>query len=147
MAGHIVPTPGAEMFFWSLLQGQGVGLTDAACIYVVHVLVKFSRSDEVFAGVGRGERAVLVDFLQRAQSVETTERERIYRHVGDVALFTAGFFSSSLFMGRQYYVAVGEGAYGSAASLTRAPSSAVVLEELSDRFGDVTDALANSATV
>lgn len=132
-----------NLYFVRLLAEQGLGLTDSAMMYVVGVLTAFSRSEVAYAGVNRGERPVLVDFLKRAQEVDTAERGRIYRHVGDLAMFKAGVFAASLAASRSYYVAVGEGAYGSAASLAK-PTVSVVLEELSDRFGDVTDALSEA---
>jgi hypothetical protein len=146
MAGSIVPTQSAAMFFWSRLSDQGVGLTDEAMAYVVGVLVAFTRADRAYAGVNHGENVVLVDFLVRATEADPAERLRIYRHVGDVAMFTAGLFAEGLVVGRRYYVSIGEGAYGSAAALSR-PVAAVVMEELADRFEDVTDALTESLSV
>ena len=101
------------------------------------------RSDTAFAGVAPGERPVLVDFLVRAQEAEGPEQGEIYKHVGDLALFTAGLFSTSLVVDRGYYVSVGQGAYGSAAAWQR-PTTAAVLQELSDRLPDVTDALTDA---
>lgn len=119
--------------------------------YVVNVLVTFSRSEDRFEADEPGGRATkpLALMLAEAQNAPTRDdRDRCLRRLGDVALFTAGFFAASFarkLIDIDYHIAMGSGAYASLAASSetqrrRAPLTPVFLE-LADKFQRMVDVL------
>ncbi len=119
------------------LKRQPVTLTDTAQVYVVNLLSEFSRSENVYAGLGAGERPTLAEFLARASDADPHEALRIYKHMGDSSLYHSGFFKESIERsGLDYYVSMGCSAYANVAGLMRptAATSSALFSELADRF-------------
>ena len=124
-------------------------VTENAQAYLVYLLSDFTRSENVYAGVEHGDKPTLALLLSRAQEAEPEEALRIFKHLGDSALYLLGFFHDAVqsqVVGARYYVSMGESAYSSAASLTRntrekALPAATIYTELSHRFGDLVDLL------
>ena len=129
------------------MQVSGVELTEVAQVYVVHLMVDFSRTENVHSGTDRGDKQTLVDLLNRARDASEEEAVRIYKHLGDRSLVKSGFFSESVereLVGVDYYVTMGETAYRSVSALTRRrPTSSVLFDELASRFSDLVELLAN----
>ena len=134
----------------SAMRKSNLTFTESAQLYVVHLLNEFSRAEKAFAGVDPGENIVVAELLERAHSAEDFEALRIYRHLGDTSLYLLGFFKESR-QGRivslTYYMDMGAVAYSFASDLSRAYAinSAVLFQELSDRFADVVKVLENIA--
>jgi hypothetical protein len=114
-----------------------IRVTESAQVYVVHLLNEFSRSEKAFAGTDYGEKISITQLLERAFGAEEREALRIYRHLGDTSLYLLGFFEGS---GIQYtfYKDMGITAYAHASGLSRAYAinSALIFQELSEKFGD-----------
>ncbi len=128
------------------LSKRGVALTETAQVYVVNLLTEFARSDQVFAGVDRGDRPVMAELLARAQECDTTEAVRLYKHMGDSSLYLSGFFPGHVERGAtsvDYYVSVGGSAYDAVARIVRpgAASMSALFEELADRFRELVELL------
>lgn len=125
--------------------------------YVVHVLVGFSRAENLFEQSRNGEsnnfelRPLAMMLADALDAQPGPERNLQLRRMGDVALFIAGFFGDSLArrsVDIDYYSRMGEAAYS---SLLNSPASrrdeilADVYCELSEKFLQFVDALADVA--
>lgn len=118
--------------------------------YVVSLLTLYARADACYdpADAGAGRRPLA---LMLAEAVEAGTREaRLFglQRLGDVSLFTAGFFAEGLrdrSVGLDYYVNMGGGAYRMLAAAghgtIRARAMACVFAELGARFADLVDVL------
>lgn len=124
-------------------------VTENAQAYLVYLLSDFTRSENVYAGVEHGDKPTLALLLSRAQEAESEEALRIFKHLGDSALYLLGFFHDAVqsqVVGPNYYISMGEVAYSSAASLARvsrenALVATTIYTELAHRFGDLVDLL------
>lgn len=126
------------------MRAANISVTESAQIYVVHLLIEFSRAEKVFAGTNYGERVVMADLLERAVLADEQEALRIYRHLGDTSLYLLGFFQHApRTVSGTYYKDIGAVAYSSASGLSRAhgAQSAALFQELAERFSDMVTVL------
>lgn len=134
----------------SAMRTSKLQFTESAQIYIVHLLNEFSRSEKAFAGVDHKESVTVTEILERALRADDHEALRIYRHLGDTSLYQLGFFKESK-QGRMvsltYYMDMGAVAYAQASDLSRAYAinSAILFQELSDRFPDMVKVMENIA--
>lgn len=80
---------------------------DEVVIYSSEVLEKYSLNCEIF------RKALGLNFLE-AQLIESHERNRVYKDVGDSALMLVGYFSQSIntkLISKSYYIKIGQMAY------------------------------------
>lgn len=111
--------------------------------YLVSLLADFAQRDSGPTQALTSNEALGV-MLMRALQGGGTEQRLGLKHVGDVSLFIAGFFSDSLrrsLVDVDYYQSLGGYAYRSLATIDH--SRAPVFEELSARFGIFVDVLAD----
>jgi hypothetical protein len=117
--------------------------------YLVNVLTRFLESEQLWVEDAEGnvEAEPLAFILLRALGSERRARAAGLRRLGDTALFVSGFFGDSL-AGRpvdvDYYIAMGERAYGTLAEVERG-GGAAPFEELSERFEQFVDLFAEIA--
>ena len=117
--------------------------------YLVNLLTRYVDREQLFVDDGEGNVAAepLAFILLRALRSERRARAAGLRRLGDTALFVSGFFGDSL-AGRpvdvDYYIAMGERAYGALAQSERG-GGASAFEELSGRFPQFVDLLAEIA--
>ena len=108
-------------------------------VYVVRMLLDFSRAEHAFSGVDQGEKPVYALLLARALDSEPQEALRLYKQVGDSTLYQLGFFkgfSSKRAVNESYYQTVGETAYAFASNLSRplGLNATLIYGELAERF-------------
>ena len=133
---------------------QRVALDESTEFYLVNLLSEFVDATKLFSEVdGHAEHEPLALLYHRALQQARDERIRTLRRLGDVSLYRAGFFSPSLrssAVGPDYYIQMGEAAYGQVARLqsySRAsgthgpPVSAEVYRELEAKFGRLVEVL------
>lgn len=104
--------------------------------YVLKMLGEFSRSENAFAGVDKGEDTAYAILLSRAVDCSPQEALRIYKHVGDSTLYHLGFFkefANQKTVNESYYFSVGEQAYAQASDLSLGLGGRV-FGELANRF-------------
>jgi len=154
MTEHVLTSHSVEDFFdgalRSALGNQGIDASPDTVHYVVRVLCAFSRSDRLYEQTehGYGLRPLALLYADAAYSTDAATRFHALQRLGDVALFIAGLFSHSLnrkLVDVDYYVAMGGSAYGalSSAPKTMARSArCAVFAELSRKFAEFVDALA-----
>ena len=117
---------------------QQVKLDDMTFVYVVNLLTAFSDSRELRAVSDETSLKPLAMIYAEAVDAPSPEcRNRALQKLGDIALFIAGLFTDS-FSRRavdvDYYIGMGEAAYGSLHDSIR-PSSATLLT--GDLFDDL----------
>lgn len=153
MERSLVAISSLKEFFRALLNQasghQGVRLGEGAEFYVVNLLSEFAAADKLFVRDeegGTGEEALALLRL-RAHQAPRDERIRHLRRLGDVSLYTAGFFGEALRerpVGADYYIRMGGSAYGEVAQL--APSGfSGIYEELGAKFADLVAVLGEIA--
>lgn len=124
----------------SALQHQHVAVRELTTFYVVNLLAGFVHLDR--APTAGSDEALGVRLAKALQSAGSTQRDNL-RLVGDTSLFISGFFSDSLNAGLvdvDYYVRLGERAYGSLA-LRQDDRLGDVFDELAAKFSAMVDVL------
>lgn len=144
---ELVASLSLKEFFKSLLDEvigrQRVRITEVTEFYLVNLLSEFAQTDKLFSREqdGRKDHEPLAVLYHQALQQERHERIRTLRRLGDVSLYTAGFFSSALqsgVVGPDYYIQMGGTAYGQVAELSPA---AQVYRELHDKFRELVEVL------
>ncbi|OFZ78498.1 MAG: hypothetical protein A2583_05415 [Bdellovibrionales bacterium RIFOXYD1_FULL_53_11] len=116
--------------------------------YLVNLLNQFMLSDRLFSRDEKGHMHQEPLALMIKDALETSKREHrhaMFRQVGDVSLYTAGFFQDSLqnkMVDVDYYIDMGGAAYKHAAASASAIMLRAVFQELSERFAKFVDVLA-----
>lgn len=150
----LVPVTSLEEFFRDSVEAalavNKVVVDRDTSHYVVQLLTLFARADACYEPSQPGNRhrplaLILADALQTASS---EERAFMLQRLGDVSLFTAGFFSDGLqerAVGLDYYCNMGGGAYrmlaAGAGGTLRARALIEVFAELAAKFLDLVDVL------
>jgi hypothetical protein len=150
----LVPVASLEEFFRDSLDAALVAnhvvVECSTSHYVVQLLTLFSRSDSCYepADSGTGHRPLALMLAEAVAAGSRDERLFALQRVGDVALFTAGFFAEALHdraVGLDYYVNMGGGAYRTLAAsgrgTTRCAALCEVFAELAAKFLHMVDAL------
>jgi hypothetical protein len=141
-------------FFRELLDGafdkRAFRPTAETSFYLVSLLNRFMTTDALYSKGqdGRLEEESLALLVKDAvEASEARERRAIYRQVGDLSLYRAGFFQESLnrkLVDVDYYIEMGGHAYRQAASSRAADESlSGVFEELARKFALFVDILAD----
>ncbi len=123
--------------------------TDETGFYLVNLLNQFMTTDALYArdSDGKHREEALALLVKEAHETHHGEGKRvIYRQVGDLSLYRAGFFQESLnrkLVDLDYYIEIGGLAYREAASRHDETALRLVFEELGQRFGKFVDVLAD----
>lgn len=116
--------------------------------YLVNLLARFLEKEQLFVEGPDGTVAAepLALILLRAVAADRRARSRQLRRLGDTALFVSGFFGDSVARSRvdvDYYIAMGERAYGTLAETER--GAGYPWDELAERFPAFVDVFAEIA--
>lgn len=122
------------------LTHQRLATQELTSFYVVQLLASFAERPGVTDHDGSAPLA-----LQLAQALESggTQRRASLKQIGDLSLFTSGFFSDSLrtkLVDVDYYVSIGGWAY-SALSRIESDTFSPVFAELGEKFVGFVDVL------
>jgi hypothetical protein len=143
MAEGLVRNESATEYFRGLvetaIEHQHLAVRELTCFYVVNLLAGFIHLERSPAA---DDEALGVRFARALQAAGTAQRDGL-RKVGDLSLFMSGFFSDSLnrsLVDVDYYIQLGESAYG---SLARQGDDTFgdVFDELSEKFSGFVDVL------
>ncbi|MBX7113570.1 MAG: hypothetical protein K1X64_04480 [Myxococcaceae bacterium] len=137
--------------FFRLLVGdavnrQRVSLGEVTEFYLVNLLSEFAAAEKLFTEEldGKKETEALAILYHRALQQEREEKIKTLRRLGDVSLYTAGFFPDSLrdrAVGSDYYIQMGGSAYAQLAQLSQHSSFASVYWELHQKFRSLVEVL------
>lgn len=122
------------------MQNQQVAAHEITTFYVVNLLAASVRLDR--SPAGSDDEALGVRFVKALQAAGIAQRDGL-RKVGDTSLFISGFFSDSLnrrLVDVDYYIQLGESAYGSLARQGD-PVLGEVFDELAGKFTSFVDIL------
>jgi hypothetical protein len=155
-SGVLTVTSLAEFFRDALrdvLADQGTAVDEQTERYVVHLLTLFARAERMHeaASDGGGLKTLAQMLAEALEAAGAAERERALQRLGDVSLFTAGFFARGMarrLVDVDYHIAMGGGAYDTLArSLERGRRGgpAEVFAELAAKFRQLVDALGEIA--
>ncbi|MBL8954645.1 MAG: hypothetical protein JNK82_27960 [Myxococcaceae bacterium] len=117
---------------------QRVTVAEVTEFYLVNLLSEFAQAEKLF------EAEPLAVLYHKALQAERDERVRMLRRLGDLSLYTAGFFKESLrdrVVGPDYYIQMGANAYASLAQMSASSSFAGVYWELHQKFSVLTEVL------
>lgn len=120
------------------LQNQQLDAHEITSYYVVNLLAGFVHVD----GAAAEDEPLAIRFAKALQAGGSEQRDGL-RRVGDLSLFISGFFSDSLsrsLVDVDYYITLGESAYGSLARHS-GDTLAQVFDELSEKFAGFVDVL------
>lgn len=109
---------------------QAVKTAEETEFYISTLLTDFVAAERL-----TGE-PLAITFIKALES-EKIHRERLLKRLGDISLFTSGFFSDSLkrkTIDIDYYIAMGENAYGNLAAIHRASPLHTLFSELEEKF-------------
>ncbi|MCG3172871.1 MAG: hypothetical protein GMKNLPBB_01042 [Myxococcota bacterium] len=106
----------------AVLEEHSLDVREMTEYYLVQMLVDFLHPDRVFEMVDGGKQTprTLAAMFADAANAAGDRKIAELRRLGDVALYTSGFFSERLrrgLVGEQYYVSMGRAAYAQCASL------------------------------
>ncbi|MCJ7590839.1 MAG: hypothetical protein MUO51_05755 [Woeseiaceae bacterium] len=134
----------------SAIDNQHVEVDPHTSHYVVNLLTLFARSEKFYNADDEhcGVRPLALMMADAAAAESRERRSTSLQRIGDVALFTAGFFADSLAhrpVDIDYYVSMGGGAYGSLSDeikgTTRGMALVNVFRELARKFLSLVDVL------
>jgi hypothetical protein len=120
----------------SAISHQGLTAGEMTSYYLVRLLTGYVHLDPADS-----DEALGVRFVKALQAGGALQRDGL-RRVGDLSLFISGYFSDSLNRNSidiDYYMALGERAYGSLARTDDAFSD--VFDELAEKFSGFVDVL------
>lgn len=130
------------------LERQKLKIDEHTEFYLVDLLTRFMVAESLFAtdksGAKREETLALL-YQESMAAADAAVKQRGLRRLGDVSLYTAGFFSDHLstkVVDVDYYIGMGRNAYGNLARTGIGPSFQQIFAELAARFHKCVDVLA-----
>ena len=142
-----------QEFFYELLtdamKRQTYRPTPYTQVYLLNLLTQFMTTEALFMRDEEGNYRQEPLALMVKEAIETPHAEAqrlLFRQVGDVSLYVAGFFQDSLnrkLVDLDYYVHMGGAAYHSVAARAEETALRETFEELSHRFTTFVDILAD----
>lgn len=129
------------------LQNQRLQIPEGVEFYLVRLLTDYLKSEELFTKTEEGhqQEQPLALLLAEALQSDPHSRIRIFKRIGDLSLFTVGFFPDSLrrqLVDIDYYVQMGGSAYGTLSQLmSREPAFEEIFSHLARRFVSYVDVL------
>ena len=151
---RVVPVQNLRDYFRTsvddVIAKQGVDVDPHTTYYVVNLLTLFARSEEFYENDGEacGVKPLALMLAEATDAQNVEQRTLTLQRIGDVALFVSGFFIESLAakaVDIDYYVYMGESAYGSLSEEVRGTfrgnAFGEVYKELANKFQILTDVL------
>lgn len=129
---------------------QHLAASDLTEFYLVNLLQEFRKTEKLFEQHGQHlDEKPLALLLAEAVAGDLQTRIRCLKKLGDVSLYTAGFFGERIKrkpVDIDYYIRMGGGAYSNLSSiLNRQKTFAELYGELSTLFPSLVDVLAEVA--
>jgi len=122
---------------------QSVAAQPETEFYLVNLLQQFMVTDRLYP---RGEEPLALMVKEALEQTAIEAQRVLFKQVGDVSLYVAGFFQDSLnrkLVDVDYYIDMGGTAYKQVANLADDTTFRSVYEELADKFGTFVEVLAD----
>lgn len=117
--------------------------------YLVNLLTHFMHADNLFESDpnngGQRQEALAIILKASLEAADFVNRQKNLKKLGDVSLYTAGFFGESLarkIVDMGYYIDMGKSAYSNLSTLIPDEDFSKLFAELSERFDKFVDVLA-----
>ncbi len=130
------------------LDRQHVSIQPETEFYLVNLLNQFMTTDRLYARDGEGamrEEPLALMLKEAIEQPAVQAQSLMFRQVGDVSLYVAGFFQDSLarkLVDVDYYIDMGGTAYQQVATRTTEDTLRALYGELSEKFGRFVEVLA-----
>lgn len=133
------------------LAHRRINASSVLAFYLVNLLQEFRKTEKLFESQGsKMFEKPLALILADAVKSDANTRIRCLKQLGDVSLYTAGFFTDRVrkkSVGLHYYIRMGEGAYSNLAGiLARQKTFAELYQELASQFPGLVGVLGEVAT-
>jgi hypothetical protein len=119
---------------------QNVAAQPETEFYLVNLLNQFMTTERLT------QEPLALMVKEALEKTEPDAQRTLFRQVGDVSLYVAGFFQDSLnrkLVDVDYYIEIGGTAYRQVANLVEANAFRGVYEELAAKFGSFVEVLAS----
>jgi len=122
------------------IKSQKVKTRPETEFYLVNLLNQFMLTDNLYTRDGNGnayEEPLALMLKEALEQPNPEQQKSLFRHVGDVSLYTAGYFQESLnrkLVDVSYYIGMGNAAYRHAAARTAEDLFRAIFQELADQF-------------
>lgn len=143
----------AQGFFKELvceaMERQRVSAQPETEFYIVNLLNQFMTADKLYIkdSEGSSKEEPLAFMLKEALETPQVHAQKIlFRHIGDVSLYVAGFFQDSLsrkLVDVDYYIGMGGSAYHHVALRADEDITKALYRELADKFATFVEVLAD----
>ena len=116
--------------------------------YLVNLLNQFMTTDRLYARDGQGavrEEPLALMLKEALEQPAAQAQSAMFRHVGDVSLYVAGYFQESLnrkLVDVDYYIGMGGTAYTQVAARSEEEMKKALYLELAEKFGRFVEVLA-----
>ncbi|MEO5970026.1 MAG: hypothetical protein ABIQ95_08870 [Bdellovibrionia bacterium] len=130
------------------LEKQKITTQPETEFYLVNLLNQFIKTDRLFSLNKEGEVREEPLAIMLKEALEQTQpftQSLLFRHIGDVSLYMAGYFQESLnrkSVDIDYYIDVGGSAYQQVAARSEEEMKKVLYQELAQKFGSFVEVLA-----
>ncbi|MFL5813819.1 MAG: hypothetical protein ACJ763_09600 [Bdellovibrionia bacterium] len=130
------------------LDRQHVSIQPETEFYLVNLLNQFMTTDRLYPRDGEGsvrEEPLALMIKEALEEPAVQAQSLLFRQVGDVSLYMAGFFQDSLsrkLVDVDYYIDMGGTAYQQVVTRTSEDTLRALYGELSEKFGRFVDVLA-----
>lgn len=127
---------------------QHVSIQPETEFYLVNLLNQFMTTDRLYPRDGEGtvrEEPLALMVKEALEQPAVQAQSLMFRQVGDVSLYVAGFFQDSLvrkLVDVDYYIDMGGTAYQQVATRTTEDNLRALYGELSEKFGRFVEVLA-----
>lgn len=127
---------------------QQVSIQPETEFYLVNLLNQFITTDRLYPRDGEGavrEEPLALMLKEALEEPAVQAQSLMFRQVGDVSLYVAGFFQDSLarkLVDVDYYIDMGGTAYQQVATRTSEDTLRALYAELSEKFGSCVEVLA-----
>lgn len=127
---------------------QQVSIQPETEFYLVNLLNQFMTADRLYTRDGQGaarEEPLALMIKDAFEQPQVQAQSAIFRQVGDVSLYVAGFFQDSLnrkLVDVDYYIDMGGSAYQHVAVRTPEDTLRALYGELAEKFGQFVEVLA-----
>jgi hypothetical protein len=131
------------------LSQQKISTQPETEFYLVNLLNHFMKTDRLYATDGSGalkEEPLALMVKEAIEEPLPAAQSAMFRHIGDISLYKAGFFQESLsrkLVDVDYYIDMGHTAYRQVASRTEEEIMRAIYEELAERFATFVEVLAD----
>lgn len=148
----VEPTDFFRSHISQAIQRQRLQADQNTEFYLVDLMIRFINPENLFTRDENGTAKQEVLALLLCESLAASDkavRQRGLRRLGDISLYTAGFFSDSLsrkVVDVDYYIGMGRNAYANLSQMDFDASSKQVYLTLSQKFDRFVDVLAEVST-